>query len=97
MTEKRYDVRAGYYHEYTGICRNKEDNLTTNEVCDKLNSLVDENEQLKKQLNDIQNYINDTINENEEAMEWGKRNGADIGSMGFYTLMLKMMRKDWFE
>ena len=53
MTEKQYNVRAGYYHEYTGICRNKEDNLTTNEVCNKLNSLIDENEQLKKEN---QNY-----------------------------------------
>lgn len=40
MTEnKRYNLRAGYYHNYTGIGRNKEENLTTNQACDKLNEL----------------------------------------------------------
>lgn len=62
-----------------------------------LNELNDEKEQLKQQLQDIQEYIDNTINKNEEAMEQGKKNGADIGSIGFYTHMLKKMRKDWFE
>jgi len=49
----KYCVRAGYWHEYTGIGRDKDENLTTNEVCNELNNLNDENEQLK-QRNDRQ-------------------------------------------
>lgn len=38
MTEnERYCVRAGYWHNYTGIGRCEDENLTTNEVCDLIN------------------------------------------------------------
>ena len=57
MTEKQYNLRAGYYDEYTGICGGNDENFTTNEVCDKLNSLVDENEQLKQQLFKVQKWL----------------------------------------
>lgn len=39
MTEnKRFNLRAGYYDEYTGICGGNNENFTTNEVVDLLNN-----------------------------------------------------------
>lgn len=38
MTEKQYNLRAGYYHNYTGICSDTDENLTTNEVINLLNN-----------------------------------------------------------
>lgn len=39
MIKKQYNLRAGYYDEYTGICTcsDTDENLTTNEVVDLLN------------------------------------------------------------
>lgn len=37
MTEKRFNLRAGYYDEYTGICGGNDENFTTNEVVYLLN------------------------------------------------------------
>ena len=68
MTEKQYNVRAGYYYEYTGICRNKEENLTTNEVCDKLNSLIDKNEQLQKKIQELEIGENEIILKQETTI-----------------------------
>lgn len=49
MTEnKRFNLRAGYYHEYTGIGRCTDENLTTNKAVDLLNELSEENKKLKK-------------------------------------------------
>ena len=50
MTEKQYDLRAGYYYEYTGICSDTDENLTTNEVVDLLNKQ-------EKRINQLENYI----------------------------------------
>lgn len=71
MTEKQYNLRAGYYDEYTGICGGNDENFTTNEVCDKLNSLVDENEQLKKELTKLkewEKYVGDIKREELDAV-----------------------------
>ena len=35
----KYCVRAGYWYEYTGIGRDEDENLTTNEVCNKINNM----------------------------------------------------------
>ena len=59
MTEKQYNLRAGYYDEYTGICGSNDENFTTNEVVDLLNEqnkIIKELEKENKELrqdNDI--------------------------------------------
>lgn len=54
MTEKQYNLRAGYYDEYTGICGGNNENFTTNEVVDLLN----EQEKKIQQLNLIIDGLN---------------------------------------
>jgi len=44
---KQFNLRAGYYHEYTGIGRDTDENLTTNKVVDLLNEQEKEIQQLK--------------------------------------------------
>jgi len=54
MIKKQYNLRAGYYDEYTGICTcsDTDENLTTNEVVDLLNE-QDKTIKELKQDNDI--------------------------------------------
>ena len=59
-----------------------------------MRELMKENEQLKKQLQEIQDYIENTIKRNEEAIEWGKSKRADVGTITFYNEMLKKMKGD---
>lgn len=56
----KYCVRAGYWHEYTGIGRDKDENLTTNEVCNELNNL-------QKQLDEVINLLHKEIKTSENA------------------------------
>ena len=58
----KYCVRAGYWHEYTGIGRDKDENLTTNEVCNKLNSL-------QKQLDEVTNLLHKEIKTSENVFD----------------------------
>lgn len=57
MTEKRFNLRAGYYHNYTGICSDTDENLTTNNVVDLLNEQGKTIKELEKDLNDALNRI----------------------------------------
>lgn len=71
MSEKIYNLRAGYYDNYTGICicSDTDENLTTNEVVDLLNEQDDKIKQLEKELLEINKHLNDnefefTVTEN---------------------------------
>ena len=77
------------------IVKNELENLFYSEVNDY--DLAKENRKLKKQLQNIKEYIDNSIKRNKEAIEWGKNTDADVGAMGFYTHMLEKMKKDWFE
>jgi uncharacterized coiled-coil protein SlyX len=55
MTEnERYCVRAGYWHNYTGIGRCEDENLTTNEVCDLINEQHETIQRLEAQLSHLE-------------------------------------------
>ncbi len=64
MSENIYNLRAGYYYNYTGICKNSEENLTTNEVVDLLNEQEEKINQLKKELSQIKETFQCTITQN---------------------------------
>ena len=68
--EKRYCVRAGYWHNYTGIGRCKDENLTTNKVCDLINEQHETIQRLQAQLSHIEyrftEYRNKTLKEIKE-------------------------------
>lgn len=49
MSEKQYNLRAGYYHNYTGIGRDTDENLTTNKVVDLLNNQEERIKELEKE------------------------------------------------
>ena len=70
MTEnERYCVRAGYWHNYTGIGRCEDENLTTNEVCDLINEQNETIQQLKQdkqQLYRIESRLRVRIKELEK-------------------------------
>lgn len=57
MTEKRYCVRAGYWHEYTGIGRNEDENLTTNEACDIINEQDETIQEKQHTINEMAKAI----------------------------------------
>ena len=59
--------------------------------------LEDENEQLKQFKEKVFTLIDKKIAKNEEAIEWGKETGADIGAMGFHNHMLKILKKELKE
>ena len=73
------------------------DCLEAEEIVDLLNSLNDENEQLKQFKEKVFTLIDKEIARNEEAIEWGKETGADSGSIGFYNHMLKRLKKELKE
>ena len=56
----KYCVRAGYWYEYTGIGRGEDENLTTNEVCNKLNNL-------QKQLDEVTNLLYKEVRTSKNA------------------------------
>jgi len=64
MTEKRFNLRAGYYDEYTGICGGNNENFTTNEVVellnnqdDKIRELQERNDRQRKRLDNLYQLI----------------------------------------
>ena len=56
--------------------------------------LKEENEQFKEKIFSL---FDKEIARNEEAIEWGEKIGGDIGSIGFYNHMLKMLKKELQE
>ena len=70
------------------------DGKSWDRICNRLNELFDEAEQLKQFKDKTFDLFDKEITQNEEAIEWGKETGADYGSMGFYTNMLKILRKE---
>ena len=56
----KYRVRAGYWYEYTGIGRDEDENLTTNEVCNDLNNL-------QKQLDEVTNLLHKEVKTSKNA------------------------------
>ena len=73
------------------------DCLEAEEIVDLLNSLNDENEQLKQFKEKVFTLIDKEIDRNEEAIEWGKETGVDSSAMGFYNHMLKRLEKELSE
>ena len=62
MTEKQYNLRAGYYHNYTGICSDTDENLTTNGGVDLLNKQEETIQNQKKIYLTIKTEIGRTWN-----------------------------------
>ena len=56
----KYCVRTRYWHEYTGIGRDEDENLTTNEVCNNLNNL-------QKQLDEVTNLLYKEVRTSKNA------------------------------
>jgi len=71
--------------------------MDMNETEDMLNELNNENNELKQFQEKVFDWIDKEISQNEEAIEWGEKQGADVGAMGFYTNMLKMFQKDFAD
>ena len=103
MTEKRFIIEIWqegslfYMDDKEGFSTHNSMGHVINLVESKLNELNDENEQLKEKIQYIQKDIDNSIQRNKEAIEWGENTGASVGAMGFYTHMLEKMKKEWFE
>lgn len=67
------------------------------DLFDKLNELADENNELKQFKEKVFSWIDKEIARNEEAIEWGKETGASTGAIGFYSHMLKRLKKELQE
>ena len=94
MSEKIYNLRAGYYHNYTGICicSDTDENLTTNEVVDLLNEKEKQIKQLEKELSEMKDKAykygecliwerSSTINEDTEKLRieiYGKEKAEQL-------------------
>ena len=66
---ERYCVRAGYWHNYTGIGRCEDENLTTNEVCD----LINEQNETIQELYDFRLVYNALL-----FNEWAKNGKYEV-------------------
>lgn len=62
-----------------------------------VNSLFEENEKLKQFKDKTFDLLDKEIAKNEEAIEWGEKQGVGVGAMGFHTNMLKILRKELQE
>lgn len=67
------------------------------EIVDLLNSFNEENKHLKQFKEKVFSLLDKEITENEEAIEWGEKQGVGVGAMGFHTSMLKILRKELQE
>lgn len=74
MTEKRFNLRAGYYDEYTGICGGNDENFTTNEVVDLLNDQDERIKNLEKQNEELIQVIKGISKDSADAISriWSK-------------------------
>ena len=87
MTEKRFNLRAGYYDEYTGICSDIEENLTTNEVVDLLNEQEETIQELLKYkylvkaLEEVSgsHYIEEIISDYSEGAVSDEKEQLELG------------------
>ena len=75
-----------------------------NEQHELLNHLHGENIRLEKEnkvlfdfKEEVFNLLDGKIKRGEEAIEGGKRIGANVGAMGFYIEMLKILRKELYK
>ena len=66
---ERYCVRAGYWHNYAGIGRCEDENLTTNEVCD----LINEQNETIQELYDFRLVYNALL-----FNEWAKNGKYEV-------------------
>ena len=91
-TEKRFinDIDNGKLIDTKGELStiHYSDKVDFYELCEFLNKLNDENEELKQFKEKVFTWIDKEIARNEEAIKWGKETGADSGSMGFYNCIL---------
>lgn len=71
-----------------------DDEYNCSRIVRKLNTLTDENEQLKQFKEKVFTLIDKEIARNEEAIEIGKETGADSSSMGFHNHMLNRLKKE---
>ena len=103
MTEKRFkmkkleyesyfiDSQQEYVDEYVPKFKiDDERTMSDSQILDLLN----ENERLKQFKNKTFDLLNKEITGNEEAIEWGEKQGVDVGAIGFHTNMLKILRKE---
>lgn len=106
MTKKRYTIKPqddlfGVVDNYSAdkICviNGIRTEIEARWLCKDMNTLNDENEQLKQFKEKVFSLIDKEIAKNEKAIEWGKETGADSGSMGFYNHMLKILKKELQE
>ena len=87
-------ISDGLHKEtFSGI----DDEYNCSRIVRKLNTLTDENEQLKQFKEKVFTWIDIEIARNEEAIEWGKETGADSGSIEFYNHMLYRLKKELEE
>ena len=93
MTENRF--KADKYN--FEIWDNGDFLLSFDQTIDLLNSLNDENEQLKQFKKKVFALIDKEITQNEEAIEWGEEIGANYGAIGFYNNMLNRLKKELQE
>ena len=102
MSEKQFER----WNDYSCKVKDNQEGilLSWEDVVDKLNeqqatisALKEENEQLKQFKEKVFTLIDKKIAKNEEAIEWGKETGADIGAMGFHNHMLKILKKELKE
>ena len=54
----------------------------------------EENEQLFNLKENVFNSIDGKIKRGEQAIEWGKSTGADVGAMVFHIELLKQLKKE---
>ena len=100
MTEKRFTYE--YDEDKGNLFDNKMNTFYPIEdsdeniklLCDKLNGLVEENDELKQFKEKVFNLLDKKITQNEEAIEHFGEKGVDVGAMSFHTDMLKMFRKE---
>ena len=92
ISEKEFDEKE-MYDGYTAF----EDSMTGEEIVDLLNTLNDENEQLKQFKEKVFALIDKEIARNEEEIEGGKETGADNGLIGYYNQMLNRLKKELSE
>ena len=90
---ERYCVRAGYWHNYTGIGRCEDENLTTNKVCDLINEQQETITEQASQidfLKDENKHMRNVLNENKQLKQRNNRQAKQLDRL--YHLIEE---KDW--
>ena len=94
---KQYYVRAGYWHNYTGIGKYEDENLTTNEVRDLINKQHETIQQLETQLNHNKyrfNEYEETINRLNKLNKENEQLKQFIQSLTEQSVNGKVMLRD---